>query len=82
MRGNTVGPQNAPTTPRHRWFQFSLRGLLIAMAVLAVVMAWFGYYAKWNCDRIAKMNYFHPTAHFGCPPVTASSFRPSDNQQT
>src|SRR5262245_22598584 len=40
-----------PSTPPRRWFQFRLRTLLIAVAVLAVPCAWVGYSLRWIGER-------------------------------
>lgn len=35
-------PSSAPRRPRLRWYQFSLRGLLIFMLLASVGLSWFG----------------------------------------
>lgn len=50
-------PLHSP--PRRRWFQFRLRTLLIAVAVLAVVCAWWTRSQKWLLERHAA-TWGHP----------------------
>ena len=40
-----------PTKSKRRWFQFRLRALLIAVAVVAVPMAWVGWQLDWIRER-------------------------------
>src|SRR5262245_13824921 len=37
--------------PRRRWFQFSLRGLLVTMLICAGVFGWVGYQVKRGVER-------------------------------
>ena len=50
--------------PRRRWFQFRLRTLLIAIAVLAVPCAWVGYQLNWIRARTAFREAWHSTVYF------------------
>ena len=45
---------SAPHRPRLRWYQFSLRGLLIFMFLASLGLSWFGVkYRQAQCQRAA-----------------------------
>ena len=46
-------PHNPYEVPRHRWFRFGLRSLLIGMALLCPMFAWVGYSLNWIRERRA-----------------------------
>jgi len=37
--------------PRRRWFRFSLRTMLVLVAVAAIPLAWMGYHLIWIMQR-------------------------------
>jgi hypothetical protein len=47
---------NEPPKHKRRWFQFSLRSLMIFTVVCAVACDWFGWQAKIVRDRTAELN--------------------------
>ena len=64
-----------PPPPRRR-FQFRLRTLLIAVAVLAVPMAWVGYSLNWIRQRHAILDRQPPrvwSSSWGLLPTTANA---------
>jgi hypothetical protein len=42
------------SAPKRRWFRFSLRGLVIAIAIASVPLAWVG----WSLNRIRQRHQF------------------------
>lgn len=43
------------TTPRRRWFQFSLATLFVGVTVVAISMAWVAYQLNWIRERRAAL---------------------------
>ena|ERR1051325_8457872 len=41
----------SPTSPRRRWFRFSLRTLFLLVTILGVFLGWLGGQIKWIMDR-------------------------------
>ena len=42
-----------PTPPRRRWFQFSVRTLLVLVTAVAILSNWLGYHLNWIRQRHA-----------------------------
>src|SRR5689334_19564886 len=40
-----------PTTPRYRWFRFSLRTLFVLVTLLSIFLGFVGVQIKWIHDR-------------------------------
>ena len=53
--GSPSARRSLPDVASRRWFQFRLRTLLIAVAVLAVPCAWAGYSLRWIEKRHAVL---------------------------
>ena len=47
-----------PTPPRRRWYQVSIRGLLVLVALSAVVFAWVAYELEWKRQRQLVLNKY------------------------
>ena len=58
-----------PARPRSRWFRFSLRTMLILMAVLG---AWLAYQLNWIKERDGFARYAFVVKEFGSAPAPLS----------
>ena len=63
----TEPPKADPPKRKRRWFQFSLRSLMIGVTLLAVVCGYFGCRAKIIRHWTALLNVFFPLTPFGNP---------------
>jgi hypothetical protein len=54
-----VDMSDPPAPPRRRWFQFRLRTLLIATALLSIATAWFGWQLRIVRNRQSLLALMH-----------------------
>ena len=52
-------PQNPYEAPPRRWFQFSLRTMLVLMALASLPLAWVAYALSWISERHAAFSSRH-----------------------
>ena len=48
------------STPRRRWFRFSLRMLLVMVTTVGVLLGWLGVQLKWIHDRHKALEWLLP----------------------
>lgn len=57
-----------------RRLQFGLLSFLLLVPAVALPMAWYGSLRRTRDARVAVINYFHPTVHFGAGPRKPLTF--------
>jgi hypothetical protein len=68
--GNNAAMEAEPPKSKRRWFQFSLRTLMIVVTVLAVPLGYFGWQAKIVRERRELLNWITQTGGKAYPLVS------------